>query len=252
LRFPTAAAALLTAALAGCQEQSIPVAPPIAPAGTTQQPAAPAIEEIDVTRLPALGDTSPPLDGGRLEAAGPADWSLAPRRPEWLIAYRITPSTAYPILMVNAEDATGKADTTAENAAALGSEIAAAESQGMVEEPWPVKLGERYWVQYLRHAKAGDNSLERLILATVIGGRRYTVELRTQLGTADTYRAQAQAVAAGLRLTAPAAGAPQGSETPSEPGATDDAAAEPPAEEGAGEDADAAGTAGETTPAASP
>ena len=68
LRSAIVAASLSTTlTLLGCGESAEPPA------------AKSANRQIEASSLPALGEYTPPLDGGRIEIAGRAYWELLPR-----------------------------------------------------------------------------------------------------------------------------------------------------------------------------
>jgi hypothetical protein len=206
--------------------------------GTTEQPRKPsagtaspadAVLRIDVATLPPVGDPLPPLDGGRLQLAGPRGWVLPPRDKQWLVRFQTQPDVAYPSILVTGKDAIGIESLTAKNVrdfadrtqSALDDELRP-QKQRLLKPVAPLRIGDRYWIEYARGAQAGGTRLERLFLVTVVAGREYTIELRTYVGSLAKRRPEALAVAAKMKvLTAnpPAeAGAP--APAPTEAGAS--------------------------------
>ncbi len=91
----------------------------------------------------------------------------------------------YPNVTVYAEAAPELEDASSENArkltetfrTILDKELA---PQGLkLEEPvHAIQIGDFFGVEYVRRAKIGADSVERLFLVTVQNGRKYTLELR--------------------------------------------------------------------------
>ena len=49
--------------------------------------AASGLRQRTVDELPPVGDYLPPLDGGKVEVAGPASWNLLPRDSKYLVRF---------------------------------------------------------------------------------------------------------------------------------------------------------------------
>src|SRR5205085_454598 len=87
------------------------------------------IEHRDAASLPEVGDYSPPIDEGRLEAAPPAGWNVLPRGKTYLIGFAKGKASELPRIVINASEppADGPADLNEENVA----EFAAAENNAL-------------------------------------------------------------------------------------------------------------------------
>jgi hypothetical protein len=192
--------------LAGCAEPATrPIlVPENSPEATKPAPA--ATVAVDPSTLPELADPLPPLDGGRLIVAGPKDWVLPPRDPRWLARFQRDSSTAYPSILIRAEAHDGP-DLTAETATQLAEQVQAElekdAKSGSAPQVQPLLIGEFAGVQYVDERRTRANRVERLVLITARGSRRYSVELQALSGTRDKYRNAALAVAHGLKIQSP-------------------------------------------------
>lgn len=175
-----------------------------------------------VDELPPVGDSLPPLDGERVEIAGPAGWRPLPRNSsQYLTGFSKGQPSQLPRIVVLAEDApAGSADTTEANAhelaATLDAEQRAAKVNTVQEHCLPIVLGERTFVRHVRLAKMEDSGEPLVIqsLQTVSGGRLYSVELICAVDAADgreyvqslkKHRDLGYAVAANMKFGAAAA-----------------------------------------------
>lgn len=186
---------------AGCGQSPQPAAPASPPATSV------TIARIDVAGLPPIGDPLPPLDNGRLRLAGPRDWMLPPRDKQWLVRFQTKPDAAYPSILVTGEDAIGIESLTDKNVRDFADrkqtsidEEVRPHGQRLLQSVAPLRIGDRYWIEYARSAQAGGTRLERLFLVTVAGGRTYTIELRTHVGSLAKRRPEALAVANSLKV----------------------------------------------------
>ena len=173
------------AGLSGCAK------PQEAPAPSESSP----VRQIDAASLPGLGEYSPPLDGGRIEIAGPEGWELAPRLKDYVALFRGPTGDKYPLILVKGEDSS-TAPLTDETVVSFASALAA---DGSAQ---PVAIGNRLGTLQRKRAKAPgsvDQVLERLIFTTVMGERTYSVELRTRQGQLDESQDLLLAVVAGMR-----------------------------------------------------
>ncbi|NLS93001.1 MAG: hypothetical protein GXX96_12670 [Planctomycetaceae bacterium] len=153
------------------------------------------IRQIDTAGLPALGDYAPPVDGGRLEIAGPDGWQLASRASGYAVRFRAGSDDPYPMILVKVEDSSTQ-QLTAENVVAFASSLS---SDGSAQ---PTAVGERIGVLQRKRGKdpnTVDQILERLIFTTVLGGRSYAVELRTRQDRIEEHQNTLFAVVAGMR-----------------------------------------------------
>jgi len=207
------------------------------------------IRKIAVANLPKLGAPLPQaLDGGRVTISPPSGWEISPRDSRWLIRFQEDPHESYPSIIIKAEDATGSIrDVTRESIHDFADQVAAelrqAKSQKTVIEQ--VQVGSFVGVDYERRGKAKSDYktiiVERLILETVVGGRRYSIDLRTRDQDLHRYRPHALAVAGGMEFqeaggsAGPEAGAdhqPALPEAPEEPGAEPEPEKKPPEKSG--------------------
>jgi hypothetical protein len=150
------------------------------------------IRQIDVDSLPALGEYLPPLDGGRIEIAGPAEWELLPRKGDYVVLFRADSNDDYPMILVKAADSSEP--LTGENVVAFASALGGSAR--------PAAVGSRVGALQLKRGKEPgsiDRILEQLIFTTVIGERTYTLELRTRQGRIGECQDMLFAVVAGLR-----------------------------------------------------
>jgi len=192
------------------------------------------VRKITASKLPKLGDPLPsPLDGGRVTIAPPAGWKIAPRDSRFLIRFQEDPHENYPTIVVKAEDESGSMrnvtrETLHDFAKQVAAELKQSKSQKTVIEEF--EAGSFVGVDYERRGKVERDYktiiVERLILETVVDGRRYSIDLRTRDQDLHKYRPHAFAVAAGMKFHN--GGGP--AETPLEP-----APAEMPAEPGPAE-----------------
>jgi hypothetical protein len=145
---------------------------------------------------------------------------------------------------VTGEDYEPLFKVTADNVSEFARQIAAdferqGKAKALATPVRPVAVGDRYGAMYQRVGKSGGLYLQRLMIDTVVGGRKYTVELRAVEGTLDDHRKQPLAVVAGMEFleagdgsaTQPDAESPD-AESPETDSAEDDQPeAEAPADE---------------------
>jgi len=175
------------------------------------------ITEYDLAKLPALDEPFGPLDDGRLSVAPPKGWFTPSRSSKYLVRFQATQSSTYPTVIVTGEDEETIFEVTGENVAQFAAKVAAElrkEGAELTAPVKPVKVGNRYATVYERTARSGRNYLERMLLDTVVGGRRYTVALRALEGTLAQYRGYGLAVLAGIQFTGSAAEGDAGKSPP--------------------------------------
>ncbi len=187
----------------------------------------------DVKGLPALASYIPNLDDGRVEIAPPKGWSVPSRSSEHLIRFKSSDKSEYPSIIVTVDDFEDVLDVTKENAAeftkALAAVFAEEESTAKVAKVMlPIEIGSFGGATYRRKGSARYGlkkiSLDRLFVDTVVGGRRYSFELRTRTGSVDEFKAALYAVARGLKSV-------QAEEEPEAPAETPEAKPEAEPEE---------------------
>ncbi len=175
-----------------------------------EAPRRPAAVQLD--ELPELDDPIGPLDDNRIEVAPPKGWHLPSRSSRWIIRFTPSQQARYPSIIVRAEDyqaivtvAEDNVDEFAEQIAESFARDKSAASQRMTITP--IELGNFTGVRYRRRGKASfgfkEIIVERLLLDTVVSGRRYTVELQAREGDLKDYEPYALAVAAGIKFTEP-------------------------------------------------
>jgi hypothetical protein len=190
----------------------------------------PKLGKLSASKLPKLGDPLPhPLDGGRVTIAPPTGWGISPRDSRFLVRFQEDPHESYPTIVVKAEDESGSMrnvtrETLHDFAKQVASELKESKSQKTVIEEF--EAGSFVGVNYERRGQVKRDYktiiVERLILETIVGGRRYSIDLRTRDQDLHKYRPHAFAVAAGMKFHeegAPAETKPEPgpSETPAEP-----------------------------------
>ena len=176
------------------------------------------IERRDAASLPEIGDYSPPIDDGRLEAAPPAGWNVLPRGKTYLIGFAKGKASELPRIVINAGEP--PADNPAELSSENATEFAAAENnvlraaakagQKKVAEYYrPIVLGEITYIQHVRYAQLGNAPCIIQGLETIRGGRLYMVELIAEIDaprpeeydrSLAKWRGEVYAVAASLRF----------------------------------------------------
>jgi hypothetical protein len=184
--------------------------------------AAGGLRQRKVDELPAVGDYLPPLDGGKVEVAGPQGWTLLPRDKDYLVRFVKGQPSSLPRLLLYVEDSTNDklTDVTADNAQAwaawLDKDLAPQSQLGVPEMNLPIVLGSTVFLRHVRHASLSGTPVVIQSLQTVRGGRLYKVELvcavdspnrRDYEASLKKYRDDGYAVAANMKFAAAAAAA---------------------------------------------
>ncbi|GAB6166393.1 hypothetical protein JCM19992_23930 [Thermostilla marina] len=186
---------LLASVVVGCSNQTSP-----ADSAKSQET---AIPDSAAGPLPELGEYLPPLDEGRLETAPPADWIVPPRSNKYLVRYQGDPVAPYPSIIFTVEEESEIDNVDATNIGKFleitANRLKAAGRSATVEA---IRCGDHYGATYRRRAtvKGSNEVLERLFIETVVDGRRYIIELRTDMGRLDIDRLALLAVFNGLRF----------------------------------------------------
>ncbi|RMF93418.1 MAG: hypothetical protein D6741_13670, partial [Planctomycetota bacterium] len=210
---------LLTVVAVGCNNGTT--------TGDTAKSQEAAIPDSAAGPLPELGEYLPPLDDGRLETAPPADWTVPPRSNKYLVRYQGDPVAPYPSIILSVEDESEIENVDATNIGKFleitANRLKAAGRSATVEA---IRCGDHYGATYRRRAtvKGSNEVLERLFIETVVDGRRYILELRTDMGRLDIDRLALLAVFNGLRF-------PLHAESFDEIDESEETAAEPEAKE---------------------
>jgi len=160
--------------------------------------------------LPRLGDYLPPLDRGRIEIAPPAGWHVPPRDNRFVARFTKSRGRSYPSIILRAEDAPETPDVTKEDvetfAAWLEKEL---DSKGDPQGNGPTRVtpvrtggfvGAMYRKQGSTRVDIKTIVLDRLLMETVVGRRKYLLELRASEGTLEEYRPALLAVAGGMKF----------------------------------------------------
>jgi hypothetical protein len=151
--------------------------------------------------LPALGEAMPvALDEGRLKASPPEGWTTPSRSKKYVVHFQIS-KLAYPRIGIMAEDYEDIENVTGDNVEEFAKQISAAIKKAGSKLSHPVRpfsFGGWVGVTHERQAKDGKFLLERRLLETVVGNRKYTFELLAQDGTVEKYWPHLLAVAAGV------------------------------------------------------
>jgi len=218
------------------------------------------IRKLSASKLPKLGDPLPhPLDEGRVTIAPPAGWEISPRDSRFLVRFQEDPHESYPTIIVKAEDESGSIRdvtraTVHDFAKQVAAELKGSKSQKTVIEEF--EAGLFVGIDYERRGRVERDYktiiVERLILETIVDGRRYSIDLRTRDQDLHKYRPHAFAVAAGMKFLeggtpAEAPPEPGPTETPTEPGSAA-APAESATEPGPDEKPPEKPAAGESAP----
>jgi len=181
-----------------------------------------------VSELSALAGYLSDLDDGRLKAAPPIDWFLAPRSDAYVARFVFdrTQNSPLPRITIEAGDAPfdQPSDLTEQNLGEfveqLNTTLDAGRRQALERTRMDLVLGDVACVAYQVHRElhVGTNSYQvvREVLVTLHDGRLYTVSLDSLPWKLDDYRADAWAVVASLRFLQPPA--------PSEPPPASDSA----------------------------
>lgn len=164
------------------------------------------IQTFNPADLPELGIDQPPLDGGRLIVRGPIGWRRLPRDKGRLIGFHVTEASPYPAIVVQV----GKTDWTEPlndgNAVEYAHRVLDELKERMnrpkksiIGDMQPVMVGDKYvGVLFVLRATGKFGSMVRVILITVVNGRRYRIELQALEATMEHFRPYAFAVAGGL------------------------------------------------------
>jgi len=185
---------LVWAAVLGCRETP--------PAVEEEHQKTSTVAEVNVSRLPAVGETMEPLDDGRVRLAPPEGWCIVPRSRKWVVRFQQSPGARYPAIILTAEDYETVFQVTRENVGIFaGQRSVALEPRGAAAlKVTLVAVGRWVGVSYLRHGEFDHDVLDRLMMETVVAGRKYNLELRTLEGASQASRPLLLAVAAAMEF----------------------------------------------------
>ncbi len=156
----------------------------------TVAPAEEGIKRRLAEDLPAVGEHLPPLDGGRIELAGPEGWIQLPVTSKQLAAFAPDKARAYPRIQVTADDSPLPVlgDLTEENAdqfVTVWDEPYRKKQKFLPEPARPILLGGTPYIRQVRKVSINKRQLVLQWLATVQNGRMYTVELFCEVDPAN-------------------------------------------------------------------
>ena len=150
-----------------------------------------------------IGDYLPPLDEGRVELADPKGWKRFPRSKDYVARFFYTNSKSLPRIIVTSADSPydGITEATSDNHEALLKAVVAevGDKGSLLETPLAVTIGDRPYIRYVLSARLGPEGAERQVLVTVLGGRKYEVDLQIKKRTIQEFKTAGYAVAASLR-----------------------------------------------------
>lgn len=142
-----------------------------------------AIKSYTAADLPAVGDRLPPLDGGRVEFAPPAQWQVLPRDSKYLARFvKEKEASSLPRITVTAEQSPeGVEEITVESVAEFSALMQARSEEipgrKLAENERPIVLGAHPWSRHVRKVALNRKPTIVQSLATVHGGRLYVIEL---------------------------------------------------------------------------
>jgi hypothetical protein len=159
---------------------------------------------VDAAELPALGDYLPPLDNDRIEVAPPEGWYVPPRSSAYVLRVQKDMKSNYPSIIITAEDydAADIVDVSGDNVRRFGDRVAAAlkKERSAVRT---VEVGGFVGVGYGKRGKVSTpvtTILELACLETVVAGRKYRIELRSEEGSLEEDEPYLLALAGGIRF----------------------------------------------------
>lgn len=171
---------------------------------TGKQSGAATIDKLPAQKLPPLGDYLPPLDKNRLELAPPEGWHIPPASSRYVVRVQRSDRETYPSVIVTAEDYQGQGITNVseENVTQFAAQVgeAVGKSGSAVQ---PRRIGDFVGVAYAKRVKIRQpvtRILDVLYLESVVAGRKYRFELRSEEGSLDEDRPYLYAVINGARF----------------------------------------------------
>lgn len=174
-----------------------------------------ALAPTELKKVDASGFTLdgylPPLDGGRIELAPPADWTPLPRDSEYVVRFYKDSKNGLPRLEVIVEENNvgGLTDlseaTVTEFTAAVAKEMEAS-GVTVIEAPVPMVIGSVPCARIVSKLKlkigAGTILVERQTLALLHAGRLYKINLLVEANKLGESKDAAYAVCSGVRFPA--------------------------------------------------
>ncbi|MBI1249690.1 hypothetical protein GC197_17835 [bacterium] len=138
--------------------------------------------------LAPAGEKTPPLDGGKVQSTLPEGWSFLPRSNSYLFAAYFEDKAGVPRLVLRKSDADGlPATTSGETADKLVDKILSEVKNGNEAAVTKVDLGGKWYVRYEKVMRFQSQSARGVIMETVQGGSRFTIELLTFTDDKDKF-----------------------------------------------------------------
>lgn len=189
----------LTALFLGCGTDAPVPAPavptPAAPAPPSTATTGPAAAAFNISVGPA-GNPLPPLDSQKVQSVAPEDWKLMPRNSkEYLVGLYFDSKGGIPRILFTATDAEGSVTDEASLSAFTGEVTKELADLELLHQPAAVKIGENYWVRYVRGGRFQSQGANRMFLETKRNGRRYTIQLQVLDGELDLHGPAAYRIA---------------------------------------------------------
>lgn len=170
--------------------------------------------------VPALDKEIPGLDDNRLKVAPPKGWEVPSRTEQAIIWFKGSPKDDYPQIKVTAGDFETVLNVTQDTADQFAKAIAAElqKSGGAKKTVTPIHIGDFHGASYRGFGKIKtqfkDVDVERLIVETVVDGRKYAFELRSYEGDMEKYSPQLYAVVHGAKFRRGGSGETASTEKP--------------------------------------
>lgn len=150
---------------------------------------------IGVQALPPLGEYVRIPGKDCLELAAPARWIVLSRKEGYIFRMKGSDSEIYPRIIVTAEDCDGIANLTEENAGELAAQLGSPTETVVIGNVVAVAHEEQKIVKV-----PVPRSVEILSLETVVDGRKYRFELKSEEGSLEQDRPYLHAVVNGARF----------------------------------------------------
>ncbi|HPP52849.1 MAG TPA: hypothetical protein PK777_07865 [Thermoguttaceae bacterium] len=163
--------------------------------------------------------------------AFPKGWLTPPRMGQVLVWFKESKKYDYPQILVTAEDFEEVMNVTASTAAEFVRALSTRLRKKIPDlQVAPIRVGDRYGALYRRVGRVKsdfiETEIERLVIETVVEGRKYTFELRTYPGHTEKYAPYLYTVFSGTKFLKP--GAPSAEKPPEKP-TTETPPEQPPA-----------------------
>lgn len=169
------------------------------PAPAPAVPAAPVIETISLDTLPKVSDALPAQGSPAVEVGKPDRWTPIRRR-ESLFYFRRRQESEYPAIYITQAAWTGDAAVTEANVGKFAEALKAQLTGPRIKDVTPIRIGKFVGVYYLDKFSDGTTPMERLVMATVQQGSKFTLELSAREGTLLDLVPAAHAVAASMNF----------------------------------------------------